>query len=105
MTSKLAENNDARDASERMHALGRIGEPDDVARALEFLLHPDNSFITGERLQAPSAVDVSLLICSDAFVGLSRDVLLNLSTMIIAKTAQRSVELQTLRILTLVQVS
>jgi hypothetical protein len=31
-----------------MHALGRIGGPDDVARALEFLLHPENSFITGQ---------------------------------------------------------
>ena len=33
-----------------MHALGRIGEPADVARAMGFLLHPDNDFITGQIL-------------------------------------------------------
>jgi hypothetical protein len=34
-------------ASEAMHALKRVGEADEVAAALEFLLHPSNSFITG----------------------------------------------------------
>jgi len=47
MTAKLAESSEARDASERMIALGRLGEAHDVARAMEFLLHPDNSYITG----------------------------------------------------------
>ena len=33
-----------------MHALKRIGEPDEVAAALEFLINPANSFITGQVL-------------------------------------------------------
>ncbi len=47
MTEPLAQSDDARDASERMIALGRLGQPADIGRALEFLLHPANSYITG----------------------------------------------------------
>lgn len=47
MTAKLAESDSARDASERMIALGRLGDAHDVARAIEFLLHPDSCYITG----------------------------------------------------------
>ncbi len=36
--------------SESMHALGRLGEPDDVARAVAWLLDPRNSWITGQVL-------------------------------------------------------
>lgn len=35
-------------ASESMHALGRIGEPDDVARMVEFVLDPAQSWVTGQ---------------------------------------------------------
>ncbi|MEQ9569182.1 MAG: SDR family oxidoreductase, partial [Longimicrobiales bacterium] len=35
-------------ASRAMHPLGRIGRPDDVARALEWLLDPANDWITGQ---------------------------------------------------------
>lgn len=35
-------------ASESMHALGRIGEPDDVARMIEFVLDPAQSWVTGQ---------------------------------------------------------
>jgi NAD(P)-dependent dehydrogenase (short-subunit alcohol dehydrogenase family) len=37
-------------ASEEMHALGRLGEPDDVASAICWLLDPTNSWVTGEVL-------------------------------------------------------
>jgi hypothetical protein len=35
-------------ASTAMHALRRIGEPQEAAAAIAFLLHPSNSFITGQ---------------------------------------------------------
>jgi len=37
-------------ASAKMHPLGRIGEADDVARALAFLMDPAQSWITGQVL-------------------------------------------------------
>ena len=36
--------------SEAMHALGRLGQPADIARAIVFLLDPANSWITGQVL-------------------------------------------------------
>ena len=50
MTSKITSNEAARKASEAMHALKRIGTPEDVASALEFFLNPSNSFVTGQVL-------------------------------------------------------
>lgn len=35
-------------ASNKMHALGRIGNVGDISRACSFLLNPDNSWITGQ---------------------------------------------------------
>jgi 3-oxoacyl-[acyl-carrier protein] reductase len=37
-------------ASLAMHPLGRLGEPGDVARAIVFLLDPENDWITGQVL-------------------------------------------------------
>lgn len=50
MTAGLTQNPAARKLSESMHALGRLGTPDDVARAIVFLLDPQNSWITGQVL-------------------------------------------------------
>ena len=43
-----AENERALEHSEKMHPLGRIGEPDDVASAITWLLDPANSWVTGQ---------------------------------------------------------
>lgn len=47
-TKLLTENSGSRRLSEAMHALGRLGEPEDIARAIAFLLAPANSWITGQ---------------------------------------------------------
>ncbi|PFA69372.1 oxidoreductase [Bacillus sp. AFS015802] len=39
-----------RDIDHRQHPSGRVGKPEDIARACLFLSHPDNDFITGENL-------------------------------------------------------
>ena len=39
-----------RDVDHKQHWSGRVGNPDDIARACLFLSNPQNSFITGECL-------------------------------------------------------
>ncbi|WP_229310372.1 SDR family NAD(P)-dependent oxidoreductase, partial [Legionella pneumophila] len=48
LTSSLLSNQLVLNASKGMHALGRIGVPEDIAHAIVFLLNPDNSWITGQ---------------------------------------------------------
>lgn len=48
MTRRIWENDLSRKASEDMHALGRIGKPDEVASLITWLLLPENSWITGQ---------------------------------------------------------
>ncbi len=48
LTERLTGSDTARKVSEQMHPLGRIGQPDDVASALAWLLDPANRFVTGQ---------------------------------------------------------
>ncbi|WP_031237549.1 SDR family NAD(P)-dependent oxidoreductase [Asticcacaulis sp. AC460] len=50
LTALLTNSETSRRVSESMHALGRIGRPEDAARAVVFLLDPANSWITGQVL-------------------------------------------------------
>jgi 3-oxoacyl-[acyl-carrier protein] reductase len=50
LTAALTGNDVSRKFSEAMHALGRLGKPEDVARAIVFLLDPINDWITGQVL-------------------------------------------------------
>ena len=50
LTASITGNETSRKFSEAMHALGRLGKPEDVARAIVFLLDPANSWITGQVL-------------------------------------------------------
>lgn len=48
LTTHLVSNTLALNASKAMHALNRIGTPEDIARAIVFLLDPKNNWITGQ---------------------------------------------------------
>jgi NAD(P)-dependent dehydrogenase (short-subunit alcohol dehydrogenase family) len=50
LTAQLTASEASRKVSESMHALGRIGQPEDIARAIVFLLDPANDWITGQVL-------------------------------------------------------
>jgi NAD(P)-dependent dehydrogenase (short-subunit alcohol dehydrogenase family) len=50
LTDGLLKNQLVAKASIAMHALGRIGEPYDIAKAILFFLNPENSWITGQVL-------------------------------------------------------
>lgn len=47
LTTQLLASEGSRIASEKLHALGRVGNPGDVARVIEFLVNRANTFITG----------------------------------------------------------
>ena len=50
LTQSITSNELALKGSIAMHALGRIGEPEEIAAAIAFLLNPDHSWITGQVL-------------------------------------------------------
>jgi len=50
LTARLTQSEASLKASQGMHPLGRIGEPEDVAGAIAFLLDPANNWITGQVL-------------------------------------------------------
>lgn len=48
MTENVTRSETARKASLDLHPLGRLGEPEDIAGAIAYLLGPDSSWITGQ---------------------------------------------------------
>jgi 3-oxoacyl-[acyl-carrier protein] reductase len=48
LVSRIVDNPAALKGSESMHALGRIGEPDQIASMIEWLLAPTQNWITGQ---------------------------------------------------------
>ncbi|MDX2268595.1 MAG: SDR family oxidoreductase [Bryobacter sp.] len=48
LSAKITGNEAALKTSQSLHALGRIGKPRDVAKMIEFLLDPENDWITGQ---------------------------------------------------------
>lgn len=50
LTERITSNELALKGSVAMHALGRIGDPSDVASAIEWLLDPQNTWVTGQVL-------------------------------------------------------
>jgi 3-oxoacyl-[acyl-carrier protein] reductase len=50
LAARITQSESALRASVAMHPVGRIGQPDDIARAIAFLLDPAGSFITGQVL-------------------------------------------------------
>lgn len=50
LTSALTSTEAAKKISLAMHPLGRLGEPAHVASAIEWLLHPENSWVTGQTI-------------------------------------------------------
>lgn len=48
LAARIVQNEASLKASEAMHALGRIGEPDDVASLIEYLLDRQHTWLTGQ---------------------------------------------------------
>jgi NAD(P)-dependent dehydrogenase (short-subunit alcohol dehydrogenase family) len=48
LSARIVDNAAALKVSESMHPLGRIGEPDDVASLIEYLLDPAQRWVTGQ---------------------------------------------------------
>lgn len=48
LTARINGNEASRKASEAMHALGRIGRPEEIASAMAWLLDPENAWVTGQ---------------------------------------------------------
>ena len=50
LTARITSSPSAEQSSIAMHALARLGEPDDVASALAWLVAPENAWVTGQVL-------------------------------------------------------
>jgi len=50
MTSRLLDDATQAEASRQMHVLGRLGEPEDVAGLVAWLMGPESSWVTGQTI-------------------------------------------------------
>ena len=50
MTARLVDNEAQAEASRRMHVLGRLGEPEDVASLVAWLMDPTTTWVTGQTI-------------------------------------------------------
>ncbi len=50
MTARLVDNEAQAEASRRMHVLGRLGEPEDVASLVTWLMDPATTWVTGQTI-------------------------------------------------------
>ncbi len=48
LSERITSNENSRKVSLGLHAIGRLGEPDDVASMIEWLVDPANSWVTGQ---------------------------------------------------------
>ena len=48
LTEKIWSHSKSAEASRSMHALGRLGEPRDIASMICWLLQPENDWVTGQ---------------------------------------------------------
>lgn len=51
--------------------LGKVAEPDDIARAIRFLVQPDAAYISGQNLVVDGGMGTALMVLSGAGSGLS----------------------------------
>lgn len=65
LTEKITKNPKSLAYSLDAHPLGRIGNPKDIANAIIFLLHPDNSWITGQILTVDGGLSALKVLAKD----------------------------------------